>query len=804
MTSKSVHLEYLNNPPNQIAWTIEVSRLADATSDQLKEFLSRNLSKSDLECLKLSKIGLPHLRRHCVALATKKGFVSSKVVFAMTPLRTCSYQFLAEYLVSRGKDVPVDDSKLVHLAMREAGETFVPVARGENLRRRLTEKCLVALAAVLSPARFYDEAQKYLAWTYGDAAAHKDDKLLVERVSWLSSMTEKFKELKPAIAEIGHELNVHFISFLQFSREDLLFCRHFVHRDVLQLEIKVAGIANVGYPKENGFFASFKGVISDYDLREPQRGALNALRLFWEKWKPLSPCSSPTELSSLMKLRSWFSAAVDLSYVECSSLPENFEVPAGEDEVFAEIARIRPTASSDPPLIVIPTGVGKSVVLYLAPLTLKKKPGRVLVVCPTVQIRNQLKDGYESFFEDDDDCESNVFAGTELASKAIKVLSFESRISFSDLIDADVVVCTAMALSGLTLLETFPPDFFGLVLVDEAHHAEARSYCLIREHFCGVPFVFVTGTPVRGDSKEIRAELIFQSSMKDAINQRYVKNVCWALAPVISIELRSKVKSRGNDVLDKRQMILHASGLTRLIVDSTSAKSLVIGYAIQLLRKIRLSGVAHQVILQASNVEEALQLRTLWREHSINRRIRDDTSEVVSQLTDLSIKTNSGAVNAESISSDEKLVSEYEFTIDYVASTRTKEENSKVIFWLRTGALHAIIHVGMLGEGFDHPNLSICCIFRNFGSFAPFAQFVGRVIRRISEASDEDNIAYVISHPALGLQSLWELFKTESEDQNLAVNRKSLKEWDYIVNQTTSDENDTKLDYFLPLNENDE
>ena len=35
----------------------------------------------------------------------------------------------------------------------------------------------------------------------------------------------------------------------------------------------------------------------------------------------------------------------------------------------------------------------------------------------------------------------------------------------------------------------------------------------------------------------------------------------------------------------------------------------------------------------------------------------------------------------------------------------------------------------MLGEGFDHPKLSVAAIFRPFRTLAPYIQFVGRIMR---------------------------------------------------------------------------
>lgn len=46
----------------------------------------------------------------------------------------------------------------------------------------------------------------------------------------------------------------------------------------------------------------------------------------------------------------------------------------------------------------------------------------------------------------------------------------------------------------------------------------------------------------------------------------------------------------------------------------------------------------------------------------------------------------------------------------------------------------------------------------------PFAQLVGRILRRIQGAGTQDNVGYVIAHPGLGLHRLWQAYKAEVWD----------------------------------------
>ena len=91
------------------------------------------------------------------------------------------------------------------------------------------------------------------------------------------------------------------------------------------------------------------------------------------------------------------------------------------------------------------------------------------------------------------------------------------------------------------------------------------------------------------------------------------------------------------------------------------------------------------------------------------------------------------------------------------------KERAQVMEDLRANRLDAIVHVGMLGEGFDHPQLSVCGIFCRFSSMPPFVQLVGRILRRIpGQLHPGDSVGYVIAHPGLGLERLWKAYKRES------------------------------------------
>ena len=62
----------------------------------------------------------------------------------------------------------------------------------------------------------------------------------------------------------------------------------------------------------------------------------------------------------------------------------------------------------------------------------------------------------------------------------------------------EAVVCASVAAMRRRLA-TWPPDFFALVIVDEAHHAPALGYQVVLAHFAGACVLGVTATPARAD-----------------------------------------------------------------------------------------------------------------------------------------------------------------------------------------------------------------------------------------------------------------------------------------------------------------
>ncbi|PSQ81066.1 MAG: helicase, partial [Bacteroidetes bacterium QS_1_63_11] len=101
----------------------------------------------------------------------------------------------------------------------------------------------------------------------------------------------------------------------------------------------------------------------------------------------------------------------------------------------------------------------------------------------------------------------------------------------------------------------------------------------------------------------------------------------------------------------------------------------------------------------------------------------------------------------------------------FVASRgMTTEEREDRLRAYEHGDLDAMVHVGILGEGYDNKHISIAALFRPFRSVAPYTQFVGRALRALPGGNDTDNLAHVVAHAGLNQEDHWRYFKHETEE----------------------------------------
>nr|VFK22682.1 MAG: Helicase conserved C-terminal domain-containing protein [Candidatus Kentron sp. LPFa]VFK35077.1 MAG: Helicase conserved C-terminal domain-containing protein [Candidatus Kentron sp. LPFa] len=120
--------------------------------------------------------------------------------------------------------------------------------------------------------------------------------------------------------------------------------------------------------------------------------------------------------------------------------------------------------------------------------------------------------------------------------------------------------------------------------------------------------------------------------------------------------------------------------------------------------------------------------------------------------------------------------------VDYVHSREDSVANNRVLEKLEAHELDLIVQVRKLGEGFDHPYLSVAAVFSIFANLSPFVQFVGRIMRVIRQNSPNAplNQGSVVFHAGANIARRWEDFQKYSEaDQQFFDQFLPLEEFDF-------------------------
>jgi len=170
----------------------------------------------------------------------------------------------------------------------------------------------------------------------------------------------------------------------------------------------------------------------------------------------------------------------------------------------------------EPAIIVMPTGSGKTGVLFLSAFALRAT--RVLVITPSKLVRNQIADGFSSLA-----VLTNVGAlPNEIKKPKIKEITevLDTQDKWNSLTDFDVIVSTPNSIP-INSWQIIPPvGLFDLILIDEAHHSPAHTWNSILKYFLKAKKILFTATPFRRDKKEIKGKFIYDYPISKAYDDK--------------------------------------------------------------------------------------------------------------------------------------------------------------------------------------------------------------------------------------------------------------------------------------------
>ncbi|MBQ7252605.1 MAG: DEAD/DEAH box helicase, partial [Kiritimatiellae bacterium] len=179
-------------------------------------------------------------------------------------------------------------------------------------------------------------------------------------------------------------------------------------------------------------------------------------------------------------------------------------------------------------LLVLPTGCGKTIVFCKLAEKRVASGDRVLILAHRGELLEQAAD--------------KLLKATGLRASVEKA----EQTCFGEWFR--VVVGSVQTLMNEARLSLFEPDFFGTIVVDEAHHALSASYQRVLQHFDGARVLGVTATPDRGDMRSLGAyfdSLAFEYSIARAVRDGFL---CPIRAQTVPIKLDiSHVASTAGD-----------------------------------------------------------------------------------------------------------------------------------------------------------------------------------------------------------------------------------------------------------------
>ena len=323
------------------------------------------------------------------------------------------------------------------------------------------------------------------------------------------------------------------------------------------------------------------------------------------------------------------------------------------DSVFREWETVRST------LGVAATGTGKTTIF--AEVVRRMQPQRAMIVAHREELIFQARDRIEN--------QAGIDCEVEMA---------EMQASTSLFHRTPVVVGTVQTMiSGgeRRRIQRFDPNEFGLLIIDEAHHAAAASYKFVLDHFKQNPdlkILGVTATPDRADEEalgQMFETVAFDYEILDAIKEGW-------LVPV----QQQMVEIKGLDYSDIRTTAgeLNNSDLAAVMEAEKNLHGMV--------------GAAIDIIGDRRTIMFTTSVRQAELSCEIFNRYRSGMA-------------------------------------GWICGKTGKDDRRETMARFASGKLQVMCNVGCLTEGVDVPAAEVCIMGRPTKSRSLYAQMAGRIMR---------------------------------------------------------------------------
>jgi len=267
-----------------------------------------------------------------------------------------------------------------------------------------------------------------------------------------------------------------------------------------------------------------------------------------------------------------------------------------------------------------------------------------------------------------------------------------------------------------------------MIIIDEAHHSEAKTWIENLNHFSEAKVIKLTATAYRTDNKQLVGKLVYKYKLSQAMSKGYVKSLeKFNYIPEIllfTLDNKPDKKYTYEEIIEMN--LKDDDWIARSVAFSDECKLSVISRSLKILEEKRSdTNVPHKIIAAASNVDEAKGITEMY--------------------------INKG------------------YKVIAVHNELNPTEREKAFSDIENHRVDIILNVLMMGEGYDHKYLSVAAIFKAFKSPLPYEQFIGRILRAIPEdevEKVEDNIGSVVVHKFLFLDDLWEYYREQIQESD--------------------------------------
>ena len=173
-----------------------------------------------------------------------------------------------------------------------------------------------------------------------------------------------------------------------------------------------------------------------------------------------------------------------------------------EDSVLKQWEQVNRT------LVVLPTGCGKTIVFAKVAEECVRHGKRVLILAHRGELLEQASDKIAKA--------TGLRCAVEKAEETCLGSWFR------------ITVGSVQSLQREKRLSRFPDDYFGIIIIDEAHHCISDGYQKVLQHFPEAKVLGVTATPDRGDMRNLGQyfeSLAYEYTLPKAIREGYLSPI---------------------------------------------------------------------------------------------------------------------------------------------------------------------------------------------------------------------------------------------------------------------------------------